>query len=155
MMREGVESETYFQWLSQAAPNVQLHHLISGYRISAAIGVAAELNLADLMTEGARASTDVARMTGTHPAALYRLLRTLASVGLFTEVEPGHFALTEMGSLLRTDHPQSMHALTRYGSGETQWRRFGALQQSIETGQSVDLQVFGVNRHEPLLGGPS
>jgi SAM-dependent methyltransferase len=144
MMREGVESETYFQWLNQAAPDVQLHHLMSGYWISAAIGVAAELNLADLMTEGARASTDLARMTGTHPAALYRLLWTLASVGLFTEVAPGHFALTEMGGLLRTDHPKSLHALTRYSTGETQWRRFGALRQSIETGQSVDLHVFGV-----------
>ena len=143
-MPEGVESETYFQWLSQTAPNVQLHHLMSGYQISAAIGVAAELNLADLLAEGARASIDLARMTGTHPAALYRLLRTLASVGLFTEVEPGHFALTEMGNLLRTDHPKSLHGLTRYNCGETQWRRFGALRQSIETGQSVDLHVFGV-----------
>ena len=34
-MREGVESETYFQWLSQEAPDVQLHHLMSGYWISA------------------------------------------------------------------------------------------------------------------------
>ena len=144
MMREGGESETYFQWLSQAAPHVQLHHLMSGYWISAAIGVAAELNLADLLAEGARVSTDVARVTGTHPAALYRLLRTLASVGLFTEIAPGHFALTAMGSLLRTDHPQSLHALTRHACGETQWRRFGALRQSIETGQSVDLQVFGL-----------
>jgi len=143
-MREGVESETYFQWLSQAAPDVQLHHLMSGYWLSAAIGVAAELNLADLLADGSRASTDLARMTGTNPAALYRLLRTLASVGLFTEVEPGHFALTEMGGLLRTDHPKSLHGLTRYNCGETQWRRFGALRHSIETGQSIDLQVFGV-----------
>src|SRR4029450_4379171 len=126
-MREGVKSETYLQWLSQAAPDVQLHHLMSGYWISAALGVAAELNLAGLMAEGGGASTDLARVTGTHPAALYRLLRTLASVGLFTEVEPGHFALTEMGAFLRTDHPQSLHALTRYSTGETQWRRFGAL----------------------------
>src|SRR5262245_34996659 len=144
MMHEGVERETYFQWLSQAAPDVQLHHLMSGYWISAALGVAAELNLADLMAEGAQASTDLARMTGTHPAALYRLLRTLASVGLFTEVAPGHFALTEMGAFLRTDHPKSLHGLTRYNCSETQWRRFGALRQSIETGQSVDLKVFGV-----------
>src|SRR5262245_25551546 len=143
-MREGVESETYLQWLSQAAPDVQLHHLMSGYWISAALGVAAELNLADLLAEGAPTSTDLARMTGTHPAALDRLLRTLASVGLFTEVEPGHFALTEMGKLLRTDHPKPLHGLTRYNCGETQWRRFGALRQSIETGQSVDLHVFGV-----------
>jgi hypothetical protein len=143
-MREGVESETYLQWLSQAAPDIQLHHLMSGYWISAALGVAAEVNLADLLAEGARASTDLARMTGTHPAALYRLLRALASVGLFTEVEPGHFALTAMGDLLRTDHPKSLHGLTRYNCGEIQWRRFGALRHSIDTGQSADLHVFGV-----------
>ncbi len=143
-MREGVERETYFQWLSQAAPDVQLHHLMSGYWISAAIGVAAELNLADLLADGPHVSSDLARMTGTDSSALYRLLRTLASVGLFTEVEPGHFALTEMGALLRADHPKSLHGLTRYNCGETQWRRFGALRQSIETGQSVDLHVFGV-----------
>jgi hypothetical protein len=102
------------------------------------------LGLADLLADGPHASMDLATATGSHPAALYRLLRTLASVGLFTEVEPGHFALTEMGGLLRTDHPQSLHGLTRYNCGETQWRRFGALRQSIATGQSVDLHVFGV-----------
>jgi hypothetical protein len=147
-MREGVESETYLQWLSQAAPDVQLHHLMSGYWISAALGVAAELNLADLMAEGARASTDLARMTGTHPAALYRLLRTLASVGLFTEVEPGHFALTEMEAFLRTDHPRSMRALTRYACSRMQWQRFGALRRAVETGGSVDREVLGMSGRE-------
>ena len=115
MMREGVESETYFQWLSQEAPHVQLHHLMSGYQISAAIHVAAELNLADLLAAGPQTSAALAQQTQTHPQALYRLLRTLASVGLFTEVEPGSFALTAVGVLLKTDHPMSMRALTRYG----------------------------------------
>jgi hypothetical protein len=41
----------------------------------------------------------------TQPPALDRLWRTLASVGFFTEVEPGHFALTEMGAFLRPDGP--------------------------------------------------
>ena len=113
-MREGVESETYFQWLSQEAPDVQLHHLMSGYWISAAIGVAAELNLADLLAAGQQTSAALAQQTQTHPQTMYRLLRTLASVGLFTEVEPGAFALTALGALLRTDHPRSMRSLTRY-----------------------------------------
>lgn len=121
---------------------------MSGYWISAALGVAAELNLADLLAEGARASTDLARMTGTHPAALYRLLRTLASVGLFTEVEPGHFALTEMGAFLRTDHPRSMQALTRYACSRMQWQRFGALRCAVETGGSVDREVLGMSGRE-------
>ncbi len=113
MMSERCQSDTYFQWLSQAAPGEQLQHLIAGYWVSAAIGVAAELGLADLLADGPHASTDLATATGTHPSALYRLLRTLASVGLFAEVEPGHFALTEMGALLQKEHPKS-RSIARY-----------------------------------------
>jgi predicted O-methyltransferase YrrM len=148
MMPEGVESATYLQWLSQAAPDVQLYHLISGYWISAALGVAAELNLADLLAAGLRPSAALAQQTQTHPQALYRLLRTLASVGLFTEVEPGAFALTALGTLLRTDHPRSMRALTRYTCGRMQWQRFGALRRAVETGGSVDREVLGMSGRE-------
>ena len=69
-MPEGVESETYFQWLSQAAPDVQLHHLMSGYWISAAIGVAAEINLADLLAAGQQTSAALAQQTQTHPQTM-------------------------------------------------------------------------------------
>jgi SAM-dependent methyltransferase len=146
MMREGVERETYFQWLSQAAPHVQLHHLMAGYQISAAIHVAAELKLADLLAAGPQSSAALAQQTQT--PAMYRLLRTLASVGLFTEIEPGAFELSTLGVLLRTDHPLSMRALMRYGSGWMQWQRFGALQRVIETGGSVDREVLGMSGRE-------
>jgi hypothetical protein len=148
MMREGVESETYFQWLSHAAPDVQLHHLMSGQLISAAIHVAAELNLADLLAAGPQTSAVLAQQTQTHPQALYRLLRTLASVGLFTEVEPGSFALSTLGVLLTTEHPMSMRALTRYGSSWMQWQRLGALRRAVETGGSVDREVLGMSGWE-------
>src|SRR5512145_794131 len=145
MMHEGVERETYLQWLSQAAPHVQLHHLMAGYRISASIHVAAELNLADLLAAGPQTSAVLAQQTQTHPQALYRLLRTLASVGLFTEGEPGSFALTALGVLLKTDHPLSMRALTRNASGRMQWQLFGALRRAVETGGSVEREVLGMS----------
>jgi hypothetical protein len=148
MMHEGVERETYFQSLSQAAPDVQLHYLMAGHWIASAIHVAAELKLADLLAAGPQSSTALAQQTQTQPQALYRLLRTLASVGLFTEVEPGVFALTELGGLLKTDHPRSMRALTRYGSSWMQWQRCGALQRAVETGGSVDREVLGMSGSE-------
>ena len=148
MMPKGVESATYLQWLSQATPDVQLHHLLSGYWISAAMGVAAELNLADRLAAGPQTSAALAQQTQTHPQAMYRLLRTLASVGLFTEVEPGSFALTALGELLRTDHPRSMRALTRYACGREQWQRWGALRRAVETGESVDREVLGMSGRE-------
>lgn len=144
-MREGVKSDTYYQWLSQAAPGVRLQHLITGYWVSAAIGVAVELGLADLLADGPHASTDLATATGTHPAALYRLLRTLASVGLFTEEASGCFALTEMGALLRKDHSESLYGFTRYACGDREWRLFGDLRYSVETGQAAQHHVFGIS----------
>src|SRR5712691_4186165 len=63
MMREGVERETYLQWLSHAAPDVQLHHLMAGHWISSAIHVAAELKLADRLAAGPQSSTVLAQQT--------------------------------------------------------------------------------------------
>jgi hypothetical protein len=153
-MHEGVESQTYFQWLSQAAPDVQLNHLIAGYRISAAIHVAAELKLADLLAAGPQTSAALAQQTQTHPQALYRLLRTLASVGLLTEVEPGSFELTALGVLLRTDHPMSMRALTRNAGGRSQWQLFGALRRAVETGGPNAREVLGMSGREYLNQHP-
>ena len=72
--------------LSSVSPEAQLSQLISGFRISQAIRVAAELGIADLLANGPKSSTELAQATGSQPRALYRLLRALASIGIFTEV---------------------------------------------------------------------
>src|SRR5262245_41869337 len=94
-------TETYFEWLSQASPGVQLQQLMSGHWIAQAIGVAADLGIADLLANGPKSSGELAQASGSHPRALYRVLRALASVGIFTEVEPERFALTPMAEALR------------------------------------------------------
>src|SRR3954462_2057792 len=85
-----------------------LRYLINGYQISQAIHVAVTLGIPDLLVHGPRASCDVAAATKTHPDALYRLLRALASVGVLDEDEHACFSLTEVGEGLRTDAPRSL-----------------------------------------------
>ncbi len=80
--------QAYFEWLGQAPPAVQLNQLITGGWIAQAIGVAAELGIADLLIDGPKSGDELAQATGSHPRALYRLLRALAGVGVFTEVGP-------------------------------------------------------------------
>ena len=63
-------TQTYFEWLSQASPSVQLQQLISGHWIAQAIAVAAELGIADLLAEGPRSSDDLAQAAGCHAGAL-------------------------------------------------------------------------------------
>ena len=71
--------------MAELTPAQALSRLINGYRISQAIHVAATLGLADELSDGPRSSDDLAAATGTHAASLYRLLRGLASVGVFEE----------------------------------------------------------------------
>jgi len=56
--------QTYFEWLSQASPSVQLQQLISGHWITQAIGVVAELVIADLLADGPRSNDDLAKAAG-------------------------------------------------------------------------------------------
>lgn len=142
------ESETYLGKLSRVAPADQLQHLIVGAWISQAIGVAANAGIADLLAAGPKLSTELADATGTHPSALYRLLRTLASVGLFTEVGPGRFALTPMGESLRSDVPASLRGLSMFVCGEEAWQPWGRLDHSVRTGEPAFDHVFGMGSWE-------
>ncbi len=82
--------------------------LMSGFKVARMISVAAELNVADLLEDGPRHSDELAAATGAHAPSLYRLLRALASVGIFTEVEERRFGLTPLADRLRTRAPGSL-----------------------------------------------
>jgi DNA-binding IclR family transcriptional regulator len=71
--------------------------LLGGFRISQALYAAAALGVADQLAAGPAPAHVLAEQTSAHAPSLRRLLRTLASVGVFTEPEPGVFALTPLG----------------------------------------------------------
>ncbi len=83
-----------------------------GFLGSAALYVAASLEIADRLCGGARASDDLAAETGVDPAMLYRILRYLASEGIFEEAPERTFRLNEVAELLRTDVEQSFQPFT-------------------------------------------
>ena len=70
-------------------------------RVSQAIGVAAELGIADLLASGPRSADELAAATEVHGSARYRVLRLLASEGVFAETEDGRFVLTPRVEALR------------------------------------------------------
>jgi DNA-binding IclR family transcriptional regulator len=73
-----------------------------------AISVVAKLGVADLLQEEAKSADELARATGAHARSLYRILRALASVGIFAEDEAGRFHLTPLAGPLRRDAPDSL-----------------------------------------------
>ena len=63
----------------------QLRRLINGYQVTQAIHVAVTLGIPDLLADGPRAIDDLAAASGADERSLYRLLRALASIGIFRE----------------------------------------------------------------------
>jgi len=85
---------------SETPPSVAMLQLIAGFWVSRALYIAAKLGIADFLAEGPQESTALAAATGTHAPSLRRILRALASVGVFAEDEQGRFALTPLGATL-------------------------------------------------------
>lgn len=134
-------------------PGRALNQMIIGYRVSQAIYVAAKLSLADHLTEGPRNVDELAKSVDAHPDALYRLLRALASLGLFTEIEPRRFALTEMGTYLRTGFPGSLRALALQ-TNELYWESWGNFLHSVKTGETAFRHVHGTGIFDYLRRDP-
>ena len=126
-------------------PGETLGSLIVGFQVSQAIHVAATLGLADHLADGPRTSDELAAATDSHAGSLYRLLRALASVGVFDEDESRRFSLTPMGSLLCSNVPGSLR-----GWAVFLWRPYfreawSHLEHSILTGENAFQHVHGTD----------
>jgi hypothetical protein len=64
--------------------------------------------IADLLKDGPLDTEKLAAAVGVHAPTLYRVLRTLASVGIFAEAEDGRFGLTPQAEPLRSDAHDSI-----------------------------------------------
>lgn len=134
-------------------PAQQLGQIITAYWQSQAVYVAAELGIADLLRDGPRHADRLAEQTESDADALFRLLRALASIGVFTETAPGTFGLTPMAELLLSDAPGSQRDLARMAGGE-QFQAWGHLLYSVRTGSPSFDHVFGMPVFDFLAANP-
>jgi O-methyltransferase domain len=128
---------------SQTPPDAALVQLVFGKCISMAISVVAKLRVADLLADGPKTLADLAAETKTHAPSLYRILRTLAATGVFTEEVDGRFALTPMGEYLRTGVKGSLRGMADFFGSDWSWRAWGHLLESVQTGRPAFDSVFG------------
>jgi DNA-binding IclR family transcriptional regulator len=117
-----------------APPQAQMIQMATAHWVSRLLHVAAQLNLADYLTDGPRTAENLAESTATHAPALYRVLRTLASLGLFTEDAAHRFSLTALGEVLRTGTPGSVRASVLTLTSQLFTRALDNLLYSIQTG---------------------
>lgn len=129
--------------VEQLPPDVQLLQLVSGAFISSAVYVAAKLGIADLLADGPKTAAYLAVKTQMDERSLYRLLRSLASVGVFTEGADKTFSNTPMTESLRSDVPRSSRDLIIWMGEPEHWKVYGDLLYSVKTGKPAWEHIHG------------
>ena len=125
-------------------PEGHIMQLAMGGFAAQAVYVAAKLGIADLVTDGPKRSAELAAASGADERALYRLLRSLASLGVFTEVADKTFANTPASETLIADSPTSMRAMILMIGDPEHGRVINDLEYSVLTGKPAWEHVHGV-----------
>lgn len=126
-----------------------LFQMASSFWISQAIYVAAKLGIADLLKNGPLKVSDIATIVGTDVRPTFRLMRSLAGLGIFAQTKNGYFSLLPLGENLRADISGSLKAII-ITLGEIHYQACGALLHAVQTGSPAFDQVFGAGLFEYL-----
>jgi hypothetical protein len=142
----------------RAAPTDQLMQFATGFMVTACLYAAVKLNIADLLETDGKSSAELARTTGVNDDAVYRVLRALASIGVFSEVAPRTFANTPLSEKPRTGTPDSMRDAVLWLTDPFHFRVFSEFMHSVETGDNAvkkvtGMEVFECFRQDEALGG--
>jgi hypothetical protein len=124
--------------------------MISAPYVTQCIYAVAKLGIADLLRDGSKETHELAALTETHEPSLYRVLRALASVGIFSEIQLRCFELSPIAQLLRSDVPNSLRAFSVLCGGDLQYQPFGKILYSIKTRKPAFDHVFNMSFYDYL-----
>jgi hypothetical protein len=124
--------------MSEVAPEAKVWDILRGALATRTLGIVAGLGIPQALAAGARSVEDLARDAGADADALHRLLRALASEGVFAEGERGVFRNTPASELLLTSGWNDFAVL--FGGV---WYR--AVERLDASGKAVFPDVFGTD----------
>jgi hypothetical protein len=121
---------------------------------SSALHAALALGLPDRLAAGPKPVAELARETGTNEDALYRVLRVLASLGMFEEQAPRTFAANLPAQLLRSQ-PASSRDILFFLTEPHHFRIHAELLHTLRTGQPAVEKVMGKPVFEVFASDPA
>ena len=125
-----------------------------GYVASSALHAALELGIPDRLAAGPKPVAELARETGTHEDALYRVLRVLASFGMFEEQAPRTFAANLPAQLLRAQ-PGTARDVLYFLTDPHHFRIHAEMLHTLRTGQPAVEKVMGRPVFETFASDPA
>jgi hypothetical protein len=139
---------------SELSPRAFMFDVWRQTLLARALGIAAELGIADLVADSPQSAEELAAVTGAHADALYRVLRMLASHAVFAEDDQGRFALTPRAAVLQTEHGDSVRALFRLAWQDVAWDTYRHLPQAVMTGEAAFDCAFGMSQFDYMAQHP-
>ncbi len=140
--------------MGELSPRDALWRMTNSYQVSQAINAAAILGIADLLVDGPKSTDELAKATGSLAPSLYRLLRALASDGVFAERADGSFVSTPPAEYLRSDVPGSIRAWAMFIGRPHTWSAWAYLPDSIRTGEPAFPKLHGTSSWEYRASRP-
>ncbi|MBV8804349.1 MAG: hypothetical protein JO042_04865 [Sinobacteraceae bacterium] len=116
---------------------------IAAYWQSQLVFVAAKLGIADALVDGPLTVEEIATRVGAHSPYLKRVLRALASLGIFAADPHGRYHLNRLSQTLRSDHPESLRNFALMLVDDYNWSAWAALEHAVRTGNSAFEHVHG------------
>ena len=136
------------------SPQQQLLQIATAYWASRTLHFAAQMGLPDRLADAPKTADELAQEAASDPRSLYRVMRTLAGMGIFTEDASHRFALTPMGEALRTGTPGSVRSAVLTLAGLCA-KALDELPYSVETGKPGFEKVFGLPCFDWLAKHPA
>ena len=121
----------------EVLPHVHLANIVGGHVIARCLQVAAELGIADQLKDGPKSATELAIASNSHAPSLLRILRALASQGIFKENETGVFEQTKVSHLLVDDIAGSQRNFARMFIGDWFWKVLLEMKHAVITGEAA------------------
>src|SRR5262249_12984104 len=129
----------------------QMNQLIRGYWTTQAIFVAAELRIADMLADGPKSPDELGEQAGVQGDMLYRVLRALASIGIFAEDSEGRVILTPLADTLRGDSGQRAYARLH---GQELYQSWAKLLDVVRSGDAGFVKAFAMPAFEYFSKNP-
>ncbi|WP_162601746.1 methyltransferase [Occallatibacter savannae] len=127
---------------------MKLIEISAGYWLPRALHVVADLQVADVLDDEPRSAAFLADKVGADADSLDRLLRLVASHGVFDRRDD-KYVHNVLSRALRADHPQSMRAYVQLVGLPVFWQSWGALEQVVRTGKPAVDDIFGYFKAHP------
>ncbi len=124
-------------------PSQTIRQLTSAPWAAQALWAAASLGIADHLAAGPKTPEQLAAASGTLPRPLYRVLRALASLGIFAERPDGRLENTPASETLRADAPGSTRDYVIFFGQTWHIQSHAELLYSLRTGKPAAEGVLG------------